>query len=93
MSSTQSKIKTISEDTGLSKQQVTKVLFSYLSWCLQEVLIDGESRTIFGTLKLNEDNRLELQHNKEGLISLLSLSDIKMLTKVCEEGPDFEIFQ
>ena len=93
MSSTQSKVKTISEDTGLSKQQVTKVLFSYLSWCLQEVLIDGESRTIFGTLKLNEDNRLELQHDKEGLISLLSLSDIKMLTKVCEEGPDFEIFQ
>lgn len=93
MSSTQSKVKTISEDTGLSKQQVTKVLFSYLSWCLQEVLIDGESRTIFGTLRLNEDNRLELQHDKEGLISLLSLSDIKMLTKVCEEGPDFEIFQ
>ena len=93
MSSTQSKVKTISEDTGLSKQQVTKVLFSYLSWCLQEVLIDGESRTIFGTLKLNEGNRLELQHDKEGLISLLSLSDIKMLTKVCEEGPDFEIFQ
>ena len=93
MSSTQSKVKTISEDTGLSKQQVTKVLFSYLSWCLQEVLIDGESRTIFGTLRLNEDNRLELQHDKEGLISLLSLSDIKMLTKICEEGPDFEIFQ
>lgn len=92
MSTNYSKIKTISEDTGLKESQVAEVLYSYLCWCLQEVLISGESRTVFGTLSLNENNRLKLENDKEGLISLLGKSDVKMIRKICEEGPDFKIF-
>lgn len=93
MSSNYSKIKTLSEDTGLEEHVVAKILYSYLCWCLQEVLVDNESRTIFGTLKLNENNRLQLENDKEGLISLLGKSDIKMIRKICEQGPDFDIFK
>lgn len=93
MSSTYSKIKTIAEDTNLKEYQVAMVLYDYLTWCLQEILIDKESKTIFGTLKLNEDNRLNLENDKEGLIALLGKSDIKMIMKICEKGPDFKIFE
>ena len=92
MTSTYSKILTISEDTQLSESQVAKVLYSYLCWCLEEVLIDKKSNTIFGELKLNSDNKLELQYNINGLISLIGKSDIKLIRKICEEGPDFKIF-
>lgn len=93
MSSTYSKVKTIAEDTELPEYKVTSVLYDYLTWCLQEILIDGKSKTIFGTLKLNENNRLQLENDKEGLIKLLGKSDIKMIMKICEKGPDYKIFQ
>lgn len=93
MSSNYSKIKTIAEDTELPEYKVASVLYSYLTWCLQEVLIDGNSRTVFGNLTLNENNKLQLENDKEGLISLLGKSDIKMIRKICEEGPDFKIFE
>lgn len=93
MSSNYSKIKTIAEDTKLSEWQVAMVLYDYLTWCLQEVLIDGSSKTLFGELKLDKNQRLNLQQDKEGLIALLGKSDIKMLRKICEEGPDFKIFE
>lgn len=93
MSSTYSKVKTICEDTGLNEVQVASVLYDYLTWCLEEVLIDGKSNTIFGELTLNENNRLNLNTDKFGLISLLGKSDIKMIRKIVEEGPDSKIFE
>ena len=92
MTNTYSKIKTIAEDTNLNEHLVAKVLYDYLCWCLEEVLIDGESKTLFGNLKLNSDNRLQLENDKEGLIALLGKSDIKMISKICENGPDAHIF-
>ena len=50
MSSNYSKIKTIAEDTQLKEYEVAMVLYSYLCWCLEEVLIDGKSNTLFGEL-------------------------------------------
>jgi hypothetical protein len=91
-SSTTSKVKTIVEDTGLTTAQVTTVLYSYLTWCIQEVLIQGYSQTIFGKLTLDENNRLELMTDKEGLISLLDKHDIKILRKIVEQGSDYNIF-
>lgn len=90
---TYSKIKTIAEDTGLKQNQVAMILYDYLTWCLQEILIDGKSKTIFGELKLDENNRLNLHQDKEGLIALLGKSDIKMLRKIVEEGPDYDIWK
>lgn len=92
MSSNYSKIKTISEDTGLSETVVAKVLYDYLCWCMEEVLIDGKSKTLFGELTLNENNRFKLENDKGGLIELLNKSDIKMIRKICENGPDVHIF-
>nr|DAG09658.1 MAG TPA: hypothetical protein [Caudoviricetes sp.] len=93
MSSNYSKIKTIAEDTELPEYKVAMVLYSYLTWCLQEVLIDGNSQTLFGKLSLNEENRLKLENDIQGLISLIGKSDIKLIRKICEEGPDFKIFE
>lgn len=93
MSSTYSKVKTICEDTGLNEVQVASVLYDYLTWCLEEVLVDGKSNTLFGELTLNENNRLNLNTDKFGLISLLGKSDIKMIRKIVEEGPDSKIFE
>lgn len=93
MSNNYSKIKTIAEDTKLPEWQVAMILYDYLSWCLQEILINGSSKTLFGELKLDENQRLNLQQDKEGLINLLDKSDIKMIRKICEEGPYFKIFE
>lgn len=92
MSSTYSKVKTIAEDLNLPQSTVAMVLYDYLTWCLQEVLIDDESNTIFGKLKLNSDNKLQLENDKEGLINLLNKRDIKIIQKIVENGPDTKIF-
>ena len=90
MSSTYSKIKTIAEDTNLTEDQVAMVLYDYLCWCLQEILIDGESKTLFGTLSLDENDRLFLENDKFGLISLIGKSDIKMIRKNSGKWTRFE---
>lgn len=93
MTATISKIKTISEDLSLPEATVAMVLYDYLTWCLQEMLIDGECKTIFGNLKLDDDNRLSLESDKFGLISLLDKKDIKIIQKIIENGPDAKIFE
>ena len=92
MVATAGKVKSISEDTGLSEAKVATVLYSYLTYCLQEALIDGQTRTIFGTLKINQNNRLELETDKQGLIDLIDRRDIKLIRKIAENGPDTSIF-
>lgn len=92
MVATSGKVKSISEDIDISEDKIATILYLYLSYCLEEMLIDGETKTIFGKLKLNENNRLFLETNKEGLISLLDKRDIKLLRKIAEEGPDTKIF-
>ena len=92
MTQTISKVKTIAEDLDLSETRVAMVLYDYLAWCLQEVLIDGKSHTIFGELSLTSDDKLHLENDKFGLISLLNKSDIKLIRKIVEEGPDSKIF-
>jgi len=93
MTSTYSKIKSIADDIGLSESKVTMVLYDYLSYCLQEALLDNESHTIFGKLKLDENDRFVLQNDKFGLISLLGKKDLKLLRKIAEDGPDSSVFQ
>lgn len=94
MSSTYSKVKTIAEDTGLKQTDVAKVLYSYASWCMEEVLLDGSSNTIFGKLTLDEKTeRLHLDTNKFGLIDILQKSDIKLMQKIVENGTSTRIFE
>lgn len=93
MTATISKVKSIAEDLNLSEAQVAMVLYDYLTYCLQEMLLDNECKTIFGNLKLDENNRLSLQSDKFGLISLLNKKDIKIIQKIIEYGPDTKIFE
>jgi hypothetical protein len=92
MTQTISKVKTIAEDLNISQTKVAMVLYDYLAWCCQELLIDGKSKTIFGELVLDDDNRFHLENSKFGLIELINKSDIKMIRKIIEEGPDTKIF-
>ena len=92
MVATAGKVKSISEDTGLSEAQVATVIYDYLCYCLQEALIDGETKTIFGTLKINNNNRLDLKTDKQGLIDLIDKRDLKLIRKIAENGPDTSIF-
>ena len=92
MVATAGKVKSISEDTGLSEAQVATVIYDYLCYCLQEALIDGETKTVFGTLKINDDNRLDLKTDKQGLIDLIDKRDLKLIRKIAENGPDISIF-
>ena len=93
MTSTYSKVKSIAEDLGLSESKVSMVLYDYLSYCLQEALLDKESHTIFGKLTLNANNRFVLENDKFGLISLLGKKDLKLLRKIAEDGPDSSVFE
>ena len=92
MVATAGKVKSIAEDLRLSEAQVAAVLYDYLTYCLQEALIDNKTRTIFGTLSLDENNRFKLETDKGGLIDLLDQRDIKLIHKIAENGPDTSIF-
>jgi len=92
MVSTAGKVISIAEDLNMTEAKVSAVLYSYLCYCLQEALLYGSTRTIFGTLSINDDNRLQLETDKEGLISLIGKSDFKLIRKIAENGPDTEIF-
>lgn len=92
VSSTPSKVKTIAEDLNIPQVKVASVLYDYLTWCIQEVLIDGKCRTIFGTLVLDDNDRLYLETDKEGLIGLLDKHDVYSIRKVVEQGVDYSIF-
>lgn len=93
MTETYSKVKSIADDLGLSESKVTMVLYDYLTYCLQEALLDGKTHTIFGNLILNNDDRFVLENDKFGLISLLGKKDLKLLRKIAEDGPDSSVFQ
>lgn len=88
-----SKVKSICEDLNISEHTAASVIYLYFTYCLQEVLIDGHSQTIFGDLTLNDNNRLNLNTDKFGLISLLDKKDIKIIQKIAENGPDYKIFE
>jgi len=92
MTSTYSKVKSIAEDLQLSESKTAMVLYLYLTYCLQELILSNESHTIFGNLKLNDKDRLTLESSKFGLIDLLGKKDIKLIRKIIEDGPDTKIF-
>lgn len=92
MTTTYSKVKSIADDLKLSEAQVSMVLYDYLTYCLQELLLDKEAHTIFGNLKLNNNDRINLESNKFGLIELINKKDLKLIRKIVEEGPDTKIF-
>lgn len=92
-STTYSKIKSIADDIGLPESKVAMVLYDYLTYCVEEALIDGEAHTVFGKLTLSDDDRFVLENDKFGIISLLGKKDIKLLRKIAEDGPDCSVFQ
>lgn len=92
MVATAGKVKSIAEDVNLSEATVATILYLYLTYCLQEALIDNKTKTIFGTLSLDKNNRLVLETDKGGLIDLLDKRDIKLIHKIAENGPDTSIF-
>ena len=77
---------------GAGKSTLLRILSNAYDKTSGEVLIDGKSHTIFGELSLNQDDKLHLENDKFGLISLLNKSDIKLIRKIIEEGPDTKIF-
>ena len=81
------KVSAIARRLNISEPTVAMVLYLYLTDCLQEALMDGQSLTIFGTLKLNEKDRPSIEIDKEGLISLLDKKDIKIVQRIAEYGP------
>ena len=81
------KVSAIARRLKISEPTVAMVLYLYLSDCMQEALLDGKSSTIFGMLKLNEKDRPIIEVDKEGLISLLNKTDIKLVQRIVEYGP------
>lgn len=92
MVSTAGKVKSVADDLKLSENKVAAVLYDYLTYCIEEALIDGQTKTIFGTLTINSDNRLRLETDKGGLIELIGKQDLKLIRKIAENGPDASIF-
>lgn len=88
----QNKVKLIAEALNLPESTVCLVLYSYLAETVQEIVEEGEAKTLFGKMKLDESNQLQLEKKKFGLIELLDKKDIKQIYKICKDGPDFSIF-
>lgn len=88
----QNKVRLIAEALNIPESTVCLVLYSYLAETVQEIVEEGEAKTLFGKMKLDESNQLQLEKKKFGLIELLDKKDIKQIYKICKDGPDFSIF-
>lgn len=87
------KVKTISEILNISEPTVALVLYCYLSECLQHLLINGYTDTIFGKLYMKQDGTLEFDNNKlEFDNELFTKKDILSIIKVAEYGPGAKLF-
>lgn len=87
-----SKIKSIAEDLNIDENIAAMVIYDYLTYCLQELLIDNKTNTVFGTLTLSDNGRFKLENSKYGLIDLIKSKDIKLIRRIIEYGPDSKIF-
>lgn len=92
MTSTYSKVKSIADDLQIAESKVAMILYLYLTYSLQELVLSNEAHTIFGDLKLSKDDRITLESSKFGLIDLLGKKDMKLIRKIIEDGPDTRIF-
>lgn len=88
----QNKVRLIAEALNLPESTVCLVLYSYLAETVQEIAVEGEAKTLFGKMFLDENNQLQIERNKFGLIELLDKKDIKQIYKICKDGPDYSIF-
>lgn len=88
----QNKVKLIAQALNLPESTVCLVLYSYLAETTQEIVEEGSAKTLFGEMYLDENNQLQLQKKKFGLIELLDKKDIKEVYKICKDGPDYSIF-
>lgn len=88
----QNKVKLIAEALNLPESTVCLVLYSYLAETTQEIVEEGSAKTLFGEMYLDENNQLQLQKKKFGLIELLDKKDIKEVYKIVRDGPDYSIF-
>lgn len=88
----QNKVKLIAQALNLPESTVCLVLYSYLAETVQEIAEEGEAKTLFGKMFLDENNQLQLERKKFGLIELLDKKDIKEVYKICANGPDYSIW-
>jgi len=88
----QNKVRLIAEALHIPESTVCLVLYSYLAETVQEIAEEGEANTLFGKMKLDENNQLQLERKKFGLIELLGKEDIKEVYKICKDGPNYSIF-
>ena len=88
----QNKVKLIAEALGIPESTICLVLYSYLAETTQEILEEGNAKTLFGEMYLDEENQLQLKKKKFGLIELLDKKDIKEDYKIVRDGPDFKIW-
>lgn len=88
----QNKVRLIAKALNLPESTVCLVLYSYLAETTQEIVEEGNAKTLFGEMYLDENNQLQLKKKKFGLIELLDKKDIKEVYKICKDGPDYSIF-
>lgn len=88
----QNKVRLIAQALGIPESTVCLVLYSYLAETVQEILEEGEAKTLFGKMFLDENNQLQIERKKFGLIELLDKKDIKQIYKICKDGPDYSIW-
>lgn len=88
----QNKVRLIAEALNIPESTVCLVLYSYLAETVQEIVEEGTTKTLFGEMKLDENNQLQLEKKKFGLIELLDKQDIKEIYKICRDGSDYSIF-
>ena len=88
----QNKVKLIAEALGIPESTICLVLYSYLAERTQEIVEEGNAKTLFGERYVDEESQLRLKKRKFGLIELLDKKDIKEVYKICKDGPDFQIW-
>lgn len=84
------RISYLSKLLNIPEETISLVLYTYMAETLKQCVNTGSARSIFGTLKLDEDNNLQLIPDSN--TDMFEKSDIEAILHLIIHGPNKSIF-
>ena len=83
------KVSYISKLLNIPEETISLVLYTYLAETLQQCVINGSAKSIFGIIKIDDEYNLSLEPGSN--IEMFEKSHINAIFELVKNGPDKSI--